>query len=90
MSSDTHQRLLDEAELKQVSGGQISFSLLGTNYTLNGNQLTVMNGTMTTTRTLTPAQAGDLTNVYNAVQAGTAATLSAADAILSDLRAIGF
>ena len=88
MASVTHPRLLDEAELKMVSGGQISFGLLGTNYTLNGNQLTATTGTSTTTRTLTPTQAADLTNVYNAVQAGTFSTLAAADAILRDLQAV--
>jgi hypothetical protein len=90
MSSDTQLRLLDEAELKMVSGGQLTFDLLGARYTLVGNQLTEMLGSTTTTRTLSPAQVTDLQTAYQGVQAGTAASLATANAILNDLRAIGF
>jgi len=91
MSSDTQPRLLDEAELDIVSGGQpLSFMLLDTSYTLNGDQLTTTTGTTTATRTLTPTQAADLRAAYQGVVAGTAASLATANAILSDLRALFF
>ena len=92
MSSDTQPRLLDEAEIEIVSGGQpqLTFDLLGARYTLVGNQLTEMLGSTTTTRTLTPTQVTDLQTAYQGVQAGVATSLATADAILRDLGAIGF
>lgn len=92
MSSDTQPRLLDEPELEFVSGGQqqLTFDLLGAHYTLVGDQLYTMIGSTTTARTLTPAQVTDLRTAYQGVQAGVASSLATANAILSDLRAIGF
>ena len=91
MSSDTQPRLLDEAELEMVSGGQLTFDLAGVHYTLVGNQLTEMVGSTSTTRTLTPAEVTGLQAAYQGVQAGAAASLATASAILNGLQAtLGF